>query len=214
MQKKRGVFVLTMVSIMLVVMAGVVFVIGESVPSDDPQPGVASDTQALVSTDETLPILGAFPQMRGTGLDFGTVRIPEDLVAGPKLIVVSYDDNQQGIVNEWFEPLLELNTEFPTLNGYYTPLLPKDTADSAAFIVGGFAALANEAERERTVVVFTDVERFNELVSINSQDTVQLFLLDCDNQIRWQASGPVNKQKLDSLRTTLVTLTATSAMGQ
>lgn len=213
MQKRRALLVLITALVVVLVLA--VLAIGAQVPTDDPQPGnVVASAVAENDEYETLANYGAFPQLRGTDLSFGTVQIPEELAPGPKLIVVSYDDDQQGIVNEWFEPLLELNTDFPRLNGYYTPLLPKDTADSAAFIIGGFAALANSAERERTIVVFTHVERFNELVAVQSTEAVQLFLLDDSHQIRWRADGAVSKAKLDTLRSVLSALDSRSAVGR
>lgn len=220
MQRRRG---LTLGVVLVGLLGfGIAFVaIGQRVPTDDPQPGVflpltddTTDEDNASTISGTVGRYTVFPQMRGTTLDFDTVSIPDDLSTGPKLMVVSYSRDQQEVVNEWLEPLLELNANFPTLSGYYTPLLPKDTADSALLIVGGFAALANAEARDRTIVVFTDVERFNELININTTDDVQLFLLDERHQIRWQSSGAVSKVKLNALETALLELATTLDLEQ
>lgn len=209
------------VALIFAIAAVAIFAIGASVPTDDPvvpttDAAVQSESDDVVGQDtvETEEYL-VFPEIRGTDLDFEQIRVPGDLTAGPKLIVVSYDDNQQGIVNAWFEPLVEINDEFPALSGYYVPLLPKDASDGAAFIIGGFAALANDDERDRTIIVFTNVEQFNELTAVEGTDVVQLFLLNSDHQIVWRAEGEVDDAKLDGLQVALTALDEpTPAAGQ
>lgn len=218
MKQTRNTLILGGIAVVLTVAAILIIVIGQSVPTDDPQPiDTTVDTlgssnnpsSAANSADEsgahTRPLL-SFPALRGTNLNLATVRVPTDLTAGPKLIVVSYDDDQQSIVDDWFEPLLDINAAFPGLSGYYTPLLPKDAADSASFIIGGFALLASEDERERTIIVFTNVALFNELTQVSSTDTIQLFLLNNAHEIVWRASGAVNDSKLAALQGELATL--------
>lgn len=178
-----------MVSALVILAVIVVVLIGQGVPDDDP---IAQPT----STVSNLPV---FPKLTGTNLNFDEVRIPTDLDAGLKLLVVSYESDQQPDVDGWLTPLETLNEQYPDLAGYYLPLLPKDTADSAAFIIGGMAMMASDTNRTRTIIVFTDVERFNQLVGVESQDAIQLFLLDAENQIRWRAIGTYSDDKLQTL---------------
>ncbi|MCB9437142.1 MAG: hypothetical protein H6673_09150 [Anaerolineales bacterium] len=188
--KSRRLWVLGgLVSVLVILTAIAVVLIGQGVPDDDP---IAQPT----STASNLPV---FPKLAGTNLNFDEVRIPTDLDAGLKLLVVSYDSDQQPDVDGWLSPLEALNEQYPDLAGYYLPLLPKDTADSAAFIIGGMAMMASDTNRTRTIIVFTDVERFNQLVGVESQDAIQLFLLDAENQIQWRGIGAYSDEKLQSL---------------
>lgn len=171
----------------LIVGAIVVYAIGREVPSEDP---VQNDRRQ-------------FPEIVGTNLRFNEISLPSDLPEGPKLIVVSYDESQQPDVDEWVAPLEDLQKDYPALSGSYAPLLPKSASDSALFIIGGMALIANNAEREQTIVVFTDIDLFNQQLGIATKDDIQLFLLDDQNQIRWRESGPTSDEKIESLRSVL-----------
>jgi hypothetical protein len=130
--------------------------------------------------------------------------VPADLGDGLKLIVVAYDDGQQPDVDGWLEPLESLNADFPELRGYYIPLLPKSAADAAVPIIWGmYLGAGSDENRERTVVVFTDVEEFNRLVAIDRVDEVRLFLLGDDDVILWEAAGAYSVETLTGLQSAL-----------
>lgn len=173
-----------------------VVIIGRGVSTDDPVPQPTS----------TLSSLLVFPKLTGTNLNFSEVRIPTDWGTGTKLIVVSYESAQQPDVDAWLLPLEALNEQYPNLAGYYLPLLPKSASDNAAFIIGGMSVMASNANRARTIIIFTDVDRFNQLVGVESKAAIQLFLLDTTNQIRWQVDGSYDDDKLQDLAEALATI--------
>ncbi len=149
-----------------------------------------------------------FPQMRGTNLLLESVTLPDDLAGEYRLIVLAYDTEQQAQVNDWLAPLEALNADYPQLEGYYVPLLPQDTVDAALFIIGGMTAVArNDADRARTIVTFTDVGAFNELIAVQGRDTVRLFLLDSAGRMQWQGSGAYSPETLADLDARLAELT-------
>lgn len=186
----------------VIAVIGIIAVIlfGRGVPKDDPQP------QPTATGDVETSSL-SFPRLTGTNLSLNELEVPADLAAGLKLIVVSYEAAQQPDVDSWLPPLETLNNDFPALSGYYIPLLPKSAADSAAFIIGGMSmAASNNTDRARTIVVFTDVEAFNELVAVADTSSIQLFLIDGENRIVWQAAGAYEEAKMQSLRGVLENL--------
>lgn len=191
---QRGtIFVLLLVGVLLIAgwIANQVF--SDDVPRDNPRSGTI--------TNETLV---TFPELRGITLSTKETVVPNDLTGNPRLIVVAYDSEQQPDVDGWLPALEALNQDVPELAGYYVPLLPKSAADSALFIVGGmYLAAKNDRDRERTIVVFTDVEEFNRLVDVPSQDDIRLFLINGDGEITWQGAGAFNEATLDSLKTAL-----------
>lgn len=195
MQKRRlwligSLFGVVISAIVLVVL------IGRGVSTDDPVPQPTS----------TLSSLLIFPKLTGTNLNFSEVRIPTDWGVGTKLVVISYESAQQPDVDAWLSPLETLNEQYPNLAGYYLPLLPKSASDNAAFIIGGMSVMASSANRARTIIIFTDVDRFNQLVGLDSKTTIQLFLLDTANQIRWQAAGGYDDGKLQDLAEALASV--------
>lgn len=193
---KRILIVLSAITALAVtILAIAAFVISNDTPTDDPEPAAANESSEVI----------IFPTLRGQNVSFAEVIVPEELDDGLKLIIVAYDSNQQPVVDEWLAPLEDLNVSYPDLAGYYIPLLPKDTADASLFIIGGFAALAEENERERIIVVFTNVEGFNDIVGVEGNEDVQLFLLDADSTIIWRESGEFSADKLADLEALLAT---------
>jgi hypothetical protein len=64
-------------------------------------------------------------------------------------------------------------------------------------------AASSDRDRERTIVIFTDVNKFNEVLEIPGTDEVQLFLLDADNEIQWRGSGAFQYDTLHALENRL-----------
>lgn len=146
----------------------------------------------------------SFPILEGTNLLLAETTLPDDLPGRFRLLVVAYNSDQQTVVNKWLIPLEALAERYPDLRGYYVPLLPLDTADAALPIIGGMTlAAANDGDRARTVVVFTDVPAFNELVQVAGVEEVQLFLLDSSGGILWRGAGVYNPETLASLEAAL-----------
>lgn len=195
---KRGTVIVIGVAVgILALGAAAVYLFGQNVDTSDPKSGPQKNTDFL-----------AFPVVEGTNLMLSELSIPTELDGNLKLIVVSYDVSQQPLVDEWLQPLEETNEKFPQLAGYYVPLLPKSASDSALFIIGGMGLAAkNDEDRERTVVVFTDVEKFNELLDIEDKETVRLFLLDEANSVVWRSSGAYSPELIEDLEDVLVDLT-------
>jgi hypothetical protein len=149
----------------------------------------------------------SFPTLRGTNLRFEEINIPQGLTGRYRLLVVAYNSEQQPYVEKWLGPLEALTETYPDLMGYYLPLLPQETADAALPILGGMTLAAqNDRDRARTIVVFTDVTAFNDLVQVTDTERIQLFLLSEDHRILWQAVGGYRPELLAELETTLANL--------
>jgi len=186
MKKARIMLAILAITAVVIVLGIVIY--GQLTPSDAP-----------VAGDE-----GTFPKLTGTNLSAEEFTIPDDLPGALRLIVVSYDRDQQDSVDEWLLPLEELNENHPNLNGFYVPLLPQSAADTSALIIGGMRiAVADDRDRARTIIVFTDVEAFNQILDIPGVDALQLFLLDESGAILWRGSGNYDPATLESLENVL-----------
>jgi hypothetical protein len=177
-----------LLAISLAVIALIIFISGRLVPSDAPVAG-ADDT---------------FPQLTGTNLLLESVSVPDDLAGELRLIVVAYDRDQQVFVEKWLRPLEALSENYPNLRGFYVPLLPQSASDAALPIIGGMTiAASSDNDRARTVVVFTDVDAFNQILEIPGVDALQLFLLNESGAILWRGSGNYDPVTLESLESVL-----------
>jgi len=178
-----------LVGVMIAVIIGlIVFISGRIIPADAPVAGV----------DDT------FPKLTGTNLLLESVTVPDDLEGQLRLIVVAYNEDQQVFVEKWLRPLESLSEAYPELHGYYVPLLPQDASGAALPIIGGMTiAASSDTDRARTVVVFTDVDEFNQILDIPGVDALQLFLLDENGAILWRGSGNYDPLTLESLENAL-----------
>lgn len=189
MKQRVRLLAILIISIILVGLVAA-FILSQRVPTDDPK-----------VQDNNLGALDTFPILVGTDLLFNTIHIPTDLDPGPKLIVTAYDIEQRTAAYEWLVPLEQLNVEFPQLSGYFVPLFPKNMSNGAAMLIGGMAiVVGDDWDHKNMIVVFTDVEEFNEMVGVDSQETLQLFLVDDTDHIVWRTSAGVDEKKLADLR--------------
>lgn len=164
----------------------------------------AVDTSDPANTQSTSLANPKFPKIKGTSLLLEEVTVPDDLTGTQKLIVVSYDASQQDDVETWLPALEDMSTGFPDLAGYYVPLLPRSASDSALFIIGGMTLAAeNDRDRQRTIVVFTDVDKFNELTDVPDKNKIRLFLLDANDQIVWRGAGGYGQSQIANLEAAL-----------
>lgn len=194
--------------VIAVIVVGIIgaLVISRDVATDDPK-SQENDGEDAIEV-KRFPVLTGNNLMLSTSNLLGEeLTVPQDLPNGLKLIVVSYDDGQQPDVDGWLEPLESLNEDFPELAGYYIPLLPKSASDAAALIIGGmYLGAGNDENRERTVVVFTDVDEFNALVDVPTKAEVRLFLIGEEDVILWQMAGSYDVEKIGELRDVLENL--------
>ncbi len=189
----------------LIVVVGIVafiasYFFSDTVSTDDP---IVADETNESAEDNLLK----FPILTGTNLELREQAIPADLNGELQLIVVAYTVDQQPAVEAWLPHLEDLNADYPDLAGYYVPILPKDTADSALFIIGGMALSASgEKDRQRTIVVFTDVDAFNDVLELDGIDEIRLFLINAASDVIWAENGEFTPEKLTDLANTLATL--------
>jgi hypothetical protein len=49
--------------------------------------------------------------------------------------------------------------------------------------------------RGRTITLYINKTEFNKALQIPTEDTIHLFLVDCDGNILWRDTGPYSKEK-------------------
>ena len=67
-------------------------------------------------------------------------------------------------------------------------------------IDGGMrAGIPDRSVRERTITLYTNKPLFEELLNINSEDTIYLFLIRRNGEILWRSEGEYDIQKGEEL---------------
>ena len=128
--------------------------------------------------------------------------VPDDLT-GPTLLLFAYRQHQQRDVDTWIRSV-------PPGSGVRVlevPVLGRRWLPGRRFIDGGMAANMDQATREQTMCVYTDVGRFRRDVLGVSSGQVLAVLVDAAGRVRWHASGPASDTGAARLRAAVTGLT-------
>lgn len=139
-----------------------------------------------------------FPTISGTNLNGEDFELPQDFEGNANFVMMAFKRWQQEEVDTWIPLAKELQKEFvgfqyyelPTLSNWYRPL--------RGMIDGGMrGGIPDPNTRAITITVYTNKTRVMKSLKIESDDTIQLFLLNRDGKIVWRGSGPydVDKEK-------------------
>ena len=131
-----------------------------------------------------------FPQVRGTNLEGEQFLIPQDLKAKKKLLLIAFKRKQQEDINTWLTSTTELLNKYPDFSVYEIPVLKKFNFLMRFNINNGMRyGIDSKMQRERTITLYLDKDKFNQALEIETQDTIYAFLLNEKNEIIWKAQG-------------------------
>lgn len=145
-----------------------------------------------------------FPNVTGRNLEGRTLRLPADFAGERTVVLVAFRQRQQREVDSWMP---ELNArraadaglavyEIPTLSSGWTPL--------RGWIDGGMArGIKSQEVREVTVTLYIDKGPFKEALSIASESTIHLLLLDREGRVTFRTTGPATAEGIAALRRAL-----------
>ncbi|MBZ0294760.1 MAG: hypothetical protein K8L99_19515 [Anaerolineae bacterium] len=181
-----------LIGLVLVVIIGGALLILTNVPATT---GVTV-TQCLTAStgDECI----RFPTVSGANLLEETWMLPDDFEGDYTLVVVPFNDAQQILAQAWL-PLAEtLAEQYPDMTYYNTAVFPGDIAGPVRVFIraGMIMAVPDEALRAITFTLFLeDRDAFLAALDVPNTDEMQLFLLNANGEVLWQASGQYTEEK-------------------
>jgi hypothetical protein len=142
----------------------------------------------------------AFPQMEGIDLLGRKRQVPQDFEGSYQLVAVAFEREQQAEVDTWIAAADILMKEFEELRFYELPIIYEVNPLYRTWINNGMrAGIPFEKARKRTITIYTDRQRFLEMMDLNA-DQIYVFLLGEDGTIQWQTSGLATKDKITQLK--------------
>ena len=141
-----------------------------------------------------------FPDISGENLEKKKYNIPYDLEGDLNIVIVPFQRWHQSLVDEWSAFLNNIERSNRNFRYYEVPTLNSGYKIMRFMIDGGMrAGIPDRSVRERTITLYTNKPLFEELLNINSEDTIYLFLIRRNGEILWRSEGEYDIQKGEEL---------------
>lgn len=131
-----------------------------------------------------------FPALRVRDLEGDEYVIPHELPGGPHVIIVAFQQWHQFLVDKWVPGLHELAARHPGMQVWEVPSISKGYRIFRGGIDGGMRAGIPDIEaRRHTLTIYTDIRELERELEIDSNETIHVFLVDCQGTVLWRAAG-------------------------
>jgi hypothetical protein len=131
-----------------------------------------------------------FPRLTAHDLDGRVVALPAGLPGEWTVVIVAFRREQQELADSWVPWLDQRAAADPRLGFAELPAIGLQWQPARPVIDGGMAAaIRDQKTRSRTLTVYTDIRRVTVPLGISDRDTIWLFLVDRDGQVRWRGTG-------------------------
>lgn len=145
-----------------------------------------------------------FPNVGGYNLNGERVQIPTQLKGDYNILLVPFQQWQQGLVNSWVPFLEHLMEKSDRFDFYELPTIRKMNIFFRRMIDGGMrGGIPSRDTRGRTITLYIDKAPFKEQLEIPTEDTLYLYLVDKNGTIFWRESGEISDEKATSLENAL-----------
>ena len=161
---------------------------------------LAAPQNSPVSSPAVLPRVTAY------ALDRAKVTLPEDFASPFNLLILSFQRDQQSVVDGW---LPQLTTGAAA--GVQTWLLPVSGPENGLYRWWLNASLRGSLPasqpRRYTVPLYVNKGQFLRSLQVSSEKEVVLLLTDKTGHVLWRAEGPVTDSKVAALTSFLKSAT-------
>ena len=126
---------------------------------------------------------------------------PDDFSGEFNLVFIAFLRWHQDQIDEWIPFVEQLAEEYPELQYYEFPTLPKRGFVYRTFLNEGMrAGIPNEATRARTITLYLDKSAFRNVLDIDNEANIWLYLFDKSGNVLWRTDGRVDEDKREALR--------------
>ncbi len=130
------------------------------------------------------------PRLHARNLEGSEIVVPDDFAGDYTVAIFAFQRWHQSLVNSWMSWLEPLMERRPDVRAYELPMLSSIYTLARPFIDGRMAAIiTNKAVRERTLTVYTDLQRTMTELQIPTTETIVPMLVDRSGHILWRGKG-------------------------
>lgn len=146
---------------------------------------------------------GVFPTVSGIDLEGNEHTLPRAFAGRLNIVAIAFEREHQEAVNGWIEVAESIMSEYPDVRFYEVPLIYELNIASRFWVNNGMrSGIDDPVSRERTITVYTDRERFTELLDMRT-DRIYLLLLDDNGSILWRTEGVAKDPTISELQAAL-----------
>ena len=151
--------------------------------------------------------MAKFPSITARDLEGGEVRVPEDLPAGPRIVILAFRRSHTRLIETWEPALQSLEARCRELSVWEVPALSRLYLPARSFIDGGMRmGIVDKDARLHTLTAYTNLTTLARELDLPSLDTIYLLLVDPDGTILWQGEGSVDEGQVKALHEALETM--------
>ncbi|MFC2081832.1 hypothetical protein ACFLR0_01470 [Candidatus Bipolaricaulota bacterium] len=145
--------------------------------------------------------MSKFPSVKAHDLEGHEVRIPEDLPAGPRIVMLAFQRWQTELIETWEPALQALEERCRELSVWEVPALSRLYLPARAFIDGGMrSGIADKDARLHTLTAYTNLSALARDLELPSLETIYLLLVAPDGTILWRGEGAANEEQISALK--------------
>ena len=141
-----------------------------------------------------------FPTITGIDLLGKQRELPKTFEGKLNIVAVAFKREQQADIDGWIPDFEKITSKNSAVNFYEVPLIYELSSFSRAWVNNGMRfGIPNEAARKRTITVYTNRDKFFEIMKMK-EDSIYVLLLDSAGKILWQTEGLATADKLAELQ--------------
>jgi hypothetical protein len=137
-----------------------------------------------------------FPKVSGKDLNGDLHTIPDTLEGKLNFLIVAFQRWHVRPMETWVPFLQTLVNEHPNIQFYELPTLREFNFITRWMIDSGMrGGIPSKEMRARTITLYLNKAEFEKALDIPTEDTIYLFLVDCNSNILWQDTGQFTEEK-------------------
>jgi hypothetical protein len=152
---------------------------------------------ALAASQNQTTRTAVLPPVTAYALDRAKVTLPADFTAPLNLLILSFQRDQQSVVDGW---LPALTPSAPAVQIWLLPISPRANGLYRWWLNASLRTSLPPAQPRRyTVPLYVDKTHFLPALQVSSEKEVVLLLTDKTGHVLWRTSGPVSDSKKAAL---------------
>lgn len=161
----------------------------------------ASTNNILSSVGSENLAAAEMPKVMLSDLEGRDYTFPEDFASDYVAITFGFAHEQKEQTEAWTQALLEMTKTEPKLSVFKVPVIDNSSMALRAVIRNGMRSKISEpSERQRTLTLFTEKDKFANLLGLERTTSAALVLFDSKGRVRWTTSEAPSQQHLAKIR--------------
>lgn len=141
-----------------------------------------------------------FPEVSGKNLKRKKLTFPAEFPARYTIVLMAFYRHQQADIDTWMPFANRIENEYEDLAYVELPVVYKMGPLGQFMLNEGMrAGIPDQKARERTITLYLDKEKFLGQMGINSQEEIQVLLVETGGTILFKQSGRFTPEKGQSL---------------